>query len=81
VKSERDHLDRVRAINQRWLATEGLDDETLALRARVSELRARFPKRPPWWRPYARRQWDQTFRAVCEWAYERYNWPTVEPYR
>lgn len=63
------HRDRLRAINQRWLATEGLDDATLELKRRVDAMRARFPQRPPWWRPYARRQWDAILRAVCEWAF------------
>lgn len=70
-----DHLARIHAINQRWLATEGLDDQTIALRKRVEEIRALFPVRPPWWRPYARRQWDTTFRAVVEWAFTRLGWP------
>jgi hypothetical protein len=74
------HLARVREIGQRWLATMGMDDETLELRKRVEDLRSRLPGRPPWWRPFSRRQWDAMYDAVTRWAYERYNWPT-EPYK
>lgn len=75
------YLARVRAINQRWLATEGLDDETLMLKRRVDEIRALFPSRPSWWRPFARRQWDQIFHAVCHWALKTWDDLDVESIR
>ena len=62
-----DFATRVRTINQRWLATEGLDDETLALRKLIEEIRKRYPARPPWWRPFARREWDRLFGELCHW--------------
>lgn len=55
----------VREVNQRWLATMGLDDESIRLR---EWLKQNIPSgeqitgmpRPPWWRPFARRRWDRT---------------------
>lgn len=65
-----DHFDRVRAINQRWLATMGLDDESQALlaelRERVSALRRQYGARPPWWRPIARARWGRWMARVEE---------------
>lgn len=53
----------VAEINQRWLATMGLSDEQLELRAQlkaqVDRLRATYGARPPWWRPFARRRWNR----------------------
>lgn len=46
----------IHEVNQRWLATMGLDDASLALlaniRERVEKLRASYGARPPWWRPF-----------------------------
>jgi hypothetical protein len=69
-----DLVSRVRAANQRWLATEGLDDATLRLRERVEQIRARYPARPPWWRPRARREWDRLFGELCHWFLD----PSIE---
>jgi hypothetical protein len=53
----------IREINQRWLATMGLDDESRRLlaeiRTRVDRIRATYGARPPWWRLLARRRWDR----------------------
>lgn len=58
----------VREVNQRWLATMGLSDEQLELRAqlkaRVDRLRATYGARPPWWRLFARRRWDRWMAGV-----------------
>lgn len=66
--------DRVRAINQRWLASMGLDDETIALRdgllARVETMRRKYGARPPWWRPFKRRMWIRWMTGVEERAIE-----------
>lgn len=60
----------VREINQRWLATMGLSDEQLQLRAevhaRADKLRAEHGARPPWWRLLARRRWDRWMAGVEE---------------
>ena len=61
--------DRVHEIGQRWLATMGLDDESIRLRAelerRVAVAIEEHGPRPPWWRPAARRAWDR-WRAGLE---------------
>lgn len=63
-----DLVDRVRAVNQRWLATMGLDDESLALHAEIREraevMRRDLGPRPPWWRPFARRRFHRRIEGV-----------------
>lgn len=66
-----DFATRVRAVNQRFLATQGLDDATIALRKRVDEIRKRYPPRPPWWRTGARREWDRLFGELCHWILDQ----------
>lgn len=75
-----DLVGSVLAANRRWLESDAAD--VVELRKRVEEICSRFPARPPWWRPYARRQWDQIFRAVVEWVFEQLGDPCLtEPYR
>ena len=64
----------VREVNQRWLATMGLDDETVRLRGelrrRADALRAEHGPQPPWWRPLARRRWLRWMAGVEQQALE-----------
>lgn len=77
-----DLVNRVRAANQRWLATEGLDDATIAMRKRVDEIRKRYPARPAWWRPIARARWDRLFAELCHWFLDQLcDQCLTEPYR
>lgn len=63
----------VREVNQRWLATMGLDGVSIALRQELQQRVQRLQvehgmqhgHRPPWWRPLARRRWDRLL-AGCE---------------
>lgn len=66
-------------VLQRWATAT--DDETVALRERVAAIGKSHPVRPPWWRPYARRQWLQVVRDVEKWAHKNWDLPGMEPYR
>lgn len=62
--------ERLREINQRWLATMGMDDESIEARRHARELFQakldRLGPRPPWWRMLARGRWNRQYRELNE---------------
>lgn len=46
----------------------------IELAERIDYVRGRIGRRPPWWRPFARRAWDRERVLMLEWTLRAQQW-------